>query len=57
MDLLSRALLVTRTVFLRYDLHRACVEGPVERLNSTVVCQPAIFVASMAAVEKLRCEH
>ena len=57
MALLSRALLVTRTVFLRYDLHRACVEGPVERLNSTVVCQPAIFVASMAAVEKLRCEH
>lgn len=28
--------------------------GPVEKLNSTAVSQPAIYVASLAAVEKLR---
>ena len=31
-----------------------CVEGPKDVLDSTVVSQPAIFVSSMAAVEKLR---
>lgn len=31
-----------------------CVPGPKEKLNSTAVSQPAIYVASLAAVEKLR---
>jgi [acyl-carrier-protein] S-malonyltransferase len=39
---------------LGYDLLQVCTEGPKEKLDSTVVSQPAIFVASMAAVEKLR---
>lgn len=39
---------------LGYDLWTVCTEGPKEKLDSTVVSQPAIFVASMAAVEKLR---
>jgi malonyl CoA-acyl carrier protein transacylase len=30
------------------------VKGPKEELDSTVISQPAIFVASMAALEKLR---
>jgi [acyl-carrier-protein] S-malonyltransferase len=42
---------------LGYDLLQVCTEGPKERLDSTVVSQPAIFVASMAAVEKLRQEE
>jgi [acyl-carrier-protein] S-malonyltransferase len=33
------------------------VEGPKEILDTTAVSQPAIFVASMAAVEKLRLEQ
>lgn len=33
-----------------------CVNGPAEVLDTTAVSQPAIFVASMAAVEKLRQE-
>jgi [acyl-carrier-protein] S-malonyltransferase len=28
--------------------------GPAEKLNSTVVSQPAIYVASLAALEKLK---
>lgn len=42
---------------LGYDLLKVCTEGPKEKLDSTVVSQPAIFVASMAAVEKLRQEE
>ncbi len=39
---------------LGYDLLAVCESGPVERLNSTAVSQPAIFVASLAALESLR---
>ena len=42
---------------LGYDLLEVCTNGPKEKLDSTVVSQPAIFVASMAAVEKLRMEE
>ncbi len=39
------------------DLREVCEIGPEDRLNSTVVSQPAIFVASLAALEKLRAEE
>jgi [acyl-carrier-protein] S-malonyltransferase len=39
---------------LDYDLLRVCAEGPAERLGATDVSQPAIFVASLAALEALR---
>jgi len=39
---------------LGYDLLQRCVDGPKDILDSTEVSQPAIFVASMAAVEKLK---
>ena len=39
---------------LGYDLIEVCRQGPAEKLNSTVVSQPAIFVASLAALESLR---
>jgi [acyl-carrier-protein] S-malonyltransferase len=42
------------TTILGYDLLEVCEKGPPERLNSTVVSQPAIFVASLAALESLR---
>ncbi|MBY0586932.1 ACP S-malonyltransferase [bacterium] len=41
---------------LGYDLLDICVHGPAEKLNATDVSQPALFVASLAAVEKLRVE-
>lgn len=37
-----------------YDLLAVCTNGPAERLNATDVSQPAIFVASLAALEQLR---
>src|SRR5687767_486176 len=39
---------------LGYDLLGACVNGPAERLNATDVSQPAIFIASLAAMEQLK---
>ena len=39
---------------LGYDLLDLCLNGPVERLNATEYSQPAIFVASLAALEALK---
>jgi [acyl-carrier-protein] S-malonyltransferase len=39
---------------LGYSLIDVCTAGPAEKLNSTAVSQPAIFVASLAALESLR---
>lgn len=39
---------------LGYDLASVCFNGPAEELDSTVISQPAIFVTSLAALEKLR---
>lgn len=39
---------------LRFDLRRLCIEGPAEALEATDVSQPAIFVASLAALEGLK---
>lgn len=39
---------------LGYDLAALCASGPAEKLNSTAVSQPAIFVASLAALESLK---
>lgn len=37
---------------LGYDLLSLCLNGPVEQLNKTVNCQPAIVVASLAALQE-----
>lgn len=42
---------------LGYDLAKLCFEGPADQLDSTVHSQPAIFVASLAALEKAKEEH
>jgi [acyl-carrier-protein] S-malonyltransferase len=38
---------------LGYDLLQVCLEGPPEKLDSTVYSQPALFVTSLAALEWL----
>ena len=50
-DLFSRA-----NEILGYDLAKVCFEGPTDQLNSTVHSQPGLFVASLAALEKLKLE-
>ena len=51
-DLFDRA-----AEILGYDLADICFNGPAEKLNTTVVGQPALYVSSMAAVEKLKAER
>jgi [acyl-carrier-protein] S-malonyltransferase len=50
----ARRLFDEAAQILGYDLLAVCFNGPAERLNSTVISQPAIFVASLAALESLR---
>src|SRR5438045_9537603 len=39
---------------LGYDLLAVCLDGPAEKLDSTVYSQPALFVCSLAALEWLK---
>ncbi|MBM3979064.1 MAG: ACP S-malonyltransferase [Planctomycetes bacterium] len=48
-DLFARA-----SAVLGYDLLAVCTSGPAPRLDATDVSQPAIFVASLAALEQLK---
>ncbi len=50
----ARRLFEEASALLGYDLLQLCVQGPAERLDSTVISQPAIFVASLAALESLK---
>ena len=57
---LDRELPAVRTLFdragevLGYDLRALCFRGPADALEATDVSQPAIFVASLAALESLK---
>ncbi len=53
----AKALFDRAAEVLGYDLLEVCINGPVERLNATDVSQPAIFVASFAALEKLKVDE
>src|SRR5713226_1155402 len=50
----ARSLFDRATDILGLDLPGVCFQGPAERLNSTDISQPAIYVASLAALESLR---
>jgi len=49
-----RALFDRANEVLGFDLRALCFEGPAEALEATDVSQPAIFVASLAALEGLK---
>lgn len=50
----ARELFERANSILGYDLAQLCFEGPAGELDSTVHSQPALFVCSLAALEKLR---
>ena len=52
----ARSLYDRAAQILGYDLASLCFNGPAEELDSTVISQPALFVTSLAALEKLRAE-
>jgi [acyl-carrier-protein] S-malonyltransferase len=49
----ARAYFEDASRILAMDLLSVCLEGPEEVLNRTDVCQPALYVASLAAAEAL----
>jgi [acyl-carrier-protein] S-malonyltransferase len=50
----ARALFDRANEILGFDLRALCFDGPAEALEATDVSQPAIFVASLAALEGLK---
>ncbi len=50
----AQALFDSAREILGYDLLQICREGPAEKLSSTAISQPAIYTASLAALESLR---
>jgi [acyl-carrier-protein] S-malonyltransferase len=50
----AKALFDQAADLLGFDLLDVCVNGPADRLNATDVSQPAIYVASLAALEHLK---
>lgn len=42
---------------LKYDLLKLMLKGPKEKLNQPKYCQPAVFICSLAAIEKLKEER
>ncbi|HJZ90842.1 MAG TPA: ACP S-malonyltransferase [Gemmataceae bacterium] len=50
----AKGLFDQASAVLGYDLLATCANGPAQRLNATDISQPAIFVASLAALESLK---
>lgn len=53
----ARELFERANAALGYDLASLCFSGPQEELDKTEISQPALFVASLAALEQLRQEQ
>ena len=53
----ARALFDRANEILGFDLRAVCFDGPPEALEATDVSQPAIFVASLAALEDLKAKQ
>jgi len=51
-DMLSKA-----QTILGFDVLELCLKGPESKLEETSNCQPAMFIAGMAGVEKLRADR
>jgi [acyl-carrier-protein] S-malonyltransferase len=49
----AREVFERANAILGYDLLQVCLEGPAEKLDTTVYSQPALFVTSLAALEWL----
>ena len=53
----ARTLYDTASEILGYDLASLCFDGPQEKLDSTLISQPALFVTSLAVLASLRLEQ
>merc|ERR1712039_920115 len=46
--------IATANSIVGYDILEICLEGPESKLEETSVCQPAMFLAGMAGLKKLK---
>ncbi|MFM7071967.1 MAG: ACP S-malonyltransferase [Planctomycetota bacterium] len=53
---IARSIFDRANAVLGFDLAELCFNGPAERLDETDISQPALYVASLAALEVLRSE-
>ena len=53
----ARTLYDTAGELLGYDLASLCFDGPQEKIDSTLISQPALFVTSLAVLASLRVEQ
>jgi len=49
-----KEMIATARSVLGYDILEVCLNGPESKLEDTSVCQPAMFLAGMAGLEKLK---
>jgi len=49
-----KEMIATARSVLGYDILEVCLKGPESKLEDTSVCQPAMFLAGMAGLEKLK---
>merc|ERR1711988_2091216 len=47
-------MLTTAEKILGWDAKEMCLKGPEDKLSETKYCQPAMFIAGMAGVEKMK---
>lgn len=52
-----KEMLTTANSVLGYDILELCLNGPEAKLEETRYCQPAMFIAGLAGMEKLRQEQ
>jgi len=52
-----KAMLETAKKVLGYDILELCLKGPEDKLALTKYCQPAMFIAGLAALEQLKIDQ
>ncbi|VDK60275.1 unnamed protein product [Cylicostephanus goldi] len=50
----AKAIFDRSAEILGYDILKLCIEGPKTKLDQTLYCQPAVFVSSVATLEKYK---
>src|SRR5262245_22851685 len=53
----ARALSDQAAEILGYDLAELCTDGPADKLDSTAISHPAIYVSTLAFLEALRASN
>lgn len=53
----AEAMLQEANEILGWDMMKLCAEGPEDKLEDTLYCQPVMFMAGLVAVEKLKSQN